>query len=262
MTDHVVMFSGGAGSWATAKRAIAALPIGEHVILLCANTNSEAPDWMPFVDACAADVGGELVMIDNGGRDIWDTFDKARFIGNSRADVCSRVLKREPLRRWLEANHTPSDTVVYLGFDWTEAHRLERARPHWEPWTIAAPLCDPPYLTKHDVLAWLTDCGIPIPDLYTKGFSHNNCAGACVKAGQTEWRRLLNAYPDRYAYNEQREGQFRDTVGKDVAILRDRGGGKTVPLTLKAFRERLTADATLFDDTDFGACSCMDTLDE
>lgn len=54
---HVVQFSGGAGSWATAKR-VAETYGTDDLILLCANTNSEAPDWLDFVKVSAANVGG------------------------------------------------------------------------------------------------------------------------------------------------------------------------------------------------------------
>jgi 3'-phosphoadenosine 5'-phosphosulfate sulfotransferase (PAPS reductase)/FAD synthetase len=258
---YVVSFSGGAGSWASAKRIWGKAP--ERLTLLVADTNTEAPDWHPFLEAAHRSLpGADLVILNNDGRDIWDVFRDARFIGNSRIDPCSRVLKREPLRQWLETNCDPADTVVVLGFDWTEQHRLDRARPHWVPWTIEAPLCEPPYLSKPEVLDWLRDCDIPIPELYTKGFSHNNCGGGCVKAGQTEWRRLLFAYPDRYAYHERREGELREMLGKDVSVLRDRSGGNTRPVSLREFRENLERDASLFDAEDWGACSCMDTLGE
>jgi hypothetical protein len=46
-------------------------------------------------------------------------------------------------------------------------------------------------------------------------------------------------------------------LGKDVAILRDRRGGQSRPLTLRAFRERLESDPKLFDADDEGACGCF-----
>lgn len=234
---HVVSFSGGAGSWATARR-VADEHGTDDLVLLVADTNSEADDWRPFVDACHADVGGELVMLDNGGRSVWDVFDEQGFIGNSRVDICSRILKREPLRAWLEAECDPAGTVVYLGFDWTEAHRMERARPHWEPWTVAAPMMDPPHVQKAEVLDMLRERGIPVPLLYEQGYPHNNCAGACVKAGHKQWRILLREDRERYLEVEAWEQRFRDRTGKDVAILRDRSMGDG-----------------------FGSCSCMTELD-
>jgi hypothetical protein len=255
--NHVVMFSGGIGSWTTASRVRGFMAPVDTLILLCANTNTEADDWEGCVKAYAEDVSGVLVMLDNDGRDIWDVFREQKFIGNTRADICSRILKREPMRKWLEESCDPASTVVYLGFDWTEAHRLERARPHWVPWTIAAPLCDPPYRQKSELIALAESRGLPIPALYRSGFSHNNCGGACVKAGQAQWEKLLRTDPDTYRHHENQEDLFRTEHDKDVSILRDRTRGTLTPLTLRRFRERLETQPALFDDTDWGACSCM-----
>lgn len=261
MGAHVVQYSGGAGSWATAKR-VAELHGTDNLVLLCANTNSEADDWLEFVVESAANVGGELVMLDNGGRTTWDVFNDQNFIGNSRVSLCSRVLKTEPLRGWLDANCDPAKDIIYLGYDWTEAHRLEKARPHWVPWTIQAPLCDPPYTDKQEVLADLEAAGLVVPALYSRGFAHNNCGGACVKAGQASWRLLLTTDPERYAFEEEQERRFRERTGKDVAILRDRSGGVSTPLTLEDFRlaweSSQEATPSLFDADDWGACSCME----
>ena len=92
------------------------------------------------------------------------------------------------------------------------------------------------------------------------GFEHNNCGGFCIKAGQAQFERLLRAMPDRYRYHERREQELREYLGKDVAILRDRTGGQFRPMTLREFRERLETDPTLFDDTEWGACSCMEVV--
>lgn len=260
--NHVVMFSGGIGSWATARRVRDSMPVGDRLILLCADTNTEAEDWHRCVAAYAEDVLGDLVLLGNDGRDIWDVFDDERFIGNTRVDICSRILKRDPLRKWLDDRCDPADTIVYLGFDWTEAHRFERAIPHWDPWTVAAPLCDEPYFQKADLIQMARTRGLPIPALYEAGFSHNNCSGACVKAGQAQWELLLRTDPTTYAYHEGREDKFRAEVGKDVAVMRDRTGGTSTPLTLRRFRERLETQPSLFDQNDWGACSCMTPSDE
>lgn len=262
---HIVQYSGGAGSWATAKR-VADMYGTDDLVLLCANTNSEADDWIQFVEESAANVGGELVVIDNGGRTTWDVFNEQNFIGNSRVSLCSRVLKSEPLREWLENNCDPGSTTIYLGYDWTEEHRLEKARPHWVPWDIEAPLCNPPYTDKQEVLDELVAAGLVVPKLYARGFAHNNCGGACVKAGQASWRLLLKTDPERFAFEEEQERRFRDRTGKDVAILRDRSGGVSKPLTLEAFRLAWEAETesapSLFDADDWGACACMEGPEE
>jgi hypothetical protein len=256
---RIVMFSGGAGSWATARR-VADYYGTEGLVLLFADTKMEDEDLYRFVGEAAADVGGELVKVADG-RDVWEVFFDVRFLGNTRIDPCSRILKRELLRKWLEDNCDPADTVVYLGIDWSESHRFERAAKHWAPWAAEAPLCDPPLLDRADHLAALEARGIAPPRLYLQGFAHNNCGGFCVKGGQAQFELLLRTNPERYAYHEQREMDLRDFLEKDVAILRDRyvrnGQEIVAPLTMREFRERLEAQPALFDSEEWGACSCF-----
>jgi hypothetical protein len=248
------MFSGGTGSWAAARRVVERHGTG-GLVLLFADTLIEDEDLYRFVDEAAADVGGELVRVADG-RDPWQVFFDRRFLGNTRVDLCSRILKRELLRGWLEANTDPASTTVHLGIDWTEVHRLGALRTRYEPWRAEAPLADPPYLLKAQIHAELEAHGVALPRLYGMGFAHNNCGGFCVKAGQGQFERLLRRMPDRYAYHERREQELREFLGKDVAILRDRRGGGVRPLTLREFRERLERDPSLFDPLEVGGCAC------
>jgi 3'-phosphoadenosine 5'-phosphosulfate sulfotransferase (PAPS reductase)/FAD synthetase len=257
MTDHLVMFSGGAGSWATAKRVASTLPEGDRLRLVFADTMTEDEDLYRFLAEAAANVGGELVRLADG-RDIWEVFHDKRYLGNTRVDPCSKILKRDLIRKWMEENYPyPSTVVVYLGIDWTEEHRFTKALPYWAPYKVRAPMCDAPYLDKGQVLQWMESEGIKRPRLYDMGFPHNNCGGFCVKAGQAHFKLLLEKMPERYAYHEAKEEELRQYLGKDVAIMRDRRGGATKPLTMKAFRERLDADGSNLDADEWGGCACF-----
>lgn len=285
----VVQFSGGVGSWAAAKRTVERFG-AENTTLLFADTLIEDEDLYRFLDEAVANVGAEFVRLADG-RTPWEVFRDVRFIANTRIDPCSQILKRDLLRKWIEANCAP-DTTVVLGIDWTEIHRLERAKPRWAPYDLWAPMCDEPLIDKPDVLDWLRAEGIEPPRLYAMGFPHNNCGGFCVKAGQAHFKLLLDQMPERYAEHEAEEEATRVFLGKDVSILRDRSkagvaaheaehgpiegqADKTVPLTLRRFRERLQAgantpiaaittpneasiatDPTLFDEYDWGGCGC------
>jgi hypothetical protein len=196
------------------------------------------------------------------GRTPWEVFRKARFIGNTRAAICSHLLKQDVCRNWLQANRRPEDTIIILGIDWQERHRFEGkgdnpgARQLWLPWTCVAPMCDEPYLSKYEVANWLEHEGIDPPALYDLGFVHNNCGGFCIKAGQAHFKRLLDTMPERYEYHAQQEQQMREFLDKDVAILRDRRGGQTKPLPMVDFRERQQQGEGC-DMTDHGGCGCF-----
>lgn len=62
---------------------------------------------------------------------------------------------------------------------------------------------------------------------------------------------------ERFAHEEAQEQAFRDETGKDVAILRDRRGGTTKPLTLTALRHRIDGAPETVDMDDLGGCGCM-----
>ncbi len=248
------MFSGGAGSWAAAKRVAAQYGTGD-LQLVFADTAMEDPDLYRFLNEASVDVGGELVVLAEG-RNPWQVFNDVRFLGNTRVDPCSRILKRQLIRRWLEATHYPSDTVIYLGYDWTEVHRQDKSARFWEPWEVVSPMTEPPLRTKDEMLAELQVAGIRPPRLYELGFPHNNCGGFCIKAGQAHFQLLLNTMPGRYAFHEAQEEALRTKLGKDVAILRDRTGGTTKPLTLRAFRHRVQEGGPC-DEDDWGGCGCF-----
>ena len=256
---HIVHFSGGTGSWAAAKR-IALRHGTKDMVLLCADTRMEDEDLYRFIVQGAANIGAPLVCLADG-RTPWDVFFDVKFLGNSLVDPCSRILKRQLLGKWVTQNCNPSDSIHYVGIDWSEEHRFTnlRDRQAANGWRWEAPLCDAPYLSKEHINLWLEIEGITIPRLYTLGFDHNNCGGFCIKAGQAHYANLLAKLPERYAYHEGKEQEIRAYLGKDVSILRDRRGGQSKPLTLKQFRERIEAKQE-YDKFDIGGCGCFSPL--
>lgn len=274
----VVQFSGGVGSWAAAKRTVERFG-ADNTTLLFADTLIEDEDLYRFLDEAVADIGAEFVRLADG-RTPWQVFRDVRFIANTRIDPCSAILKRDLLRKWIEEHCDPRDTAVVLGIDWSEAHRYKAAIPRWQPYRLLAPLCDESEFgrMKDAYLAELAETGIEPPRLYAMGFPHNNCGGFCVKAGQAHFKLLLDQMPERYAMHEAEEEATRRHLGKDVSILRDRSkagiaayeaehgpiegqADKTVPLTLRRFRERqlipvTAAQPVLFDADEWGGCGC------
>jgi hypothetical protein len=91
------------------------------------------------------------------------------------------------------------------------------------------------------------------------GFSHNNCGGFCVKAGQGHFALLLRQLPEVYAHHEQKEEDLREYLGKDVAIMKDRSGGTSRPLTMREFRQGIQACTIQPDMFDIGGCGCFTT---
>lgn len=258
---HLVMFSSGLCSWIEGKRTVAKYGASGTVLLFAdvkghsTNPNDgEDEDNYRFLEEAAKDVGAPLIKITKG-ISVWQHFFNQRMMGNSRSPICSVDLKRELLDRWQEENCNPEITTLHFGINWDESHRLEMLRLARASWRVEALTCNPPYLTKSQMMALAKESGLHPPRLYCKGFPHANCGGFCVKAGQAQFALLLRTDPNRYKYHEEKEQEFRTLVGKDVSIMKDRTGGTTKPLTMRQFRERIEKQIE-FDELEWGGCGC------
>ena len=258
--EHVVMMSGGIGSWAAAKRV--AEQVGpEHMTLLFTDTKFEDEDTYRFLYDAAENIGAPLEIIADG-RDIWEVFADNKFLANSRVDICSRVLKREIADKWIAERFTPATVVVYTGIDWSEIHRQERMAKRKLPWIYKAPLCEPPYLMKAELHSWAESEGIRKQRLYEISMPHANCGGGCVKAGVGHWRHLYKQWPERYALWERKEQELYEKVPNAKPFLRVAEDGETRYMSLKQLREeRLEPEAEgaacQIDMFDWGGCGCF-----
>lgn len=253
---HVVMWSGGITSWATA-RIVADRYGTANLVLLFADTRVEHPDVYRFNDE-ASDLLGVPITRVADGRTPWEVVRDVGLIKRGKFAPCSKYLKQIPCRKWLEMNTDPADTTVYVGLDWTEPERVPGVEAGWSPWPVATPLAQPPYFPKNHWLTEARNAGVEPPLTYAQGYPHANCGGACFKGGQAQWRRLLRTDPHRYAENEKEEQRFRDETGKDVAVLRRRKDGKTTPLPLTVLRNTVRNQLELpLDDNDWGGCGCF-----
>lgn len=252
---HVVMFSGGIGSWATAKRVVAG--VGRHdVTLLFADTLVEDADTYRFLSAAARNVGSELVTVADG-RTPFQVFHDDRFLGNQRLANCSKYLKQKPCREWLDANRDPATTIVYVGIDWSETHRMPAIIAGWAPYEVRAPMTARPFMTKQQAIDWAKAEKLRPPRAYEDGLPHANClAQGCVRGGQAYWAAMLRTRPEAYRETERQEEKLRQHLGADVAMLRDRTGGETTPMTLHTFRRRVEAQGS-FDSAEWGGCGCF-----
>lgn len=252
---HLVQFSTGAASAEVAWRVAAQYGPGS-VTLLTADTRAEDDDNWRFGREVATELGCEWVILADGRTPMQAGRDE-RCVPNNRMAVCSRILKRQLLDKYRAEHFDPAGTIVYLGYDWTEQHRVDAARKHWAPWTVECPLTSPPYLWKNQLLDLFRERGIEPPRLYGQGFQHANCGGACVRGGQAQWSLLLRVNRPRYLEWEAEEEATRGLLGKDVSIMREEVRREVRPLTLRKFRERVDIQPGLFDADDWGACGCL-----
>lgn len=297
---RVVHFSGGVGSYAAARRVAARHGTG-RLVLIFADTRDEDGDLYRFLVEAAGLIFGvpvgplvaqaralpethgservsEIAALQAAaavalpglawladGRDLWTLFRDSRYIANTRADVCSRILKRDVSDAYVRSRFRPDECVLYFGIDGSERHRFEGSpgrspglRMRLLPYRAVAPLCDDPPVSKCDLLAECERDGLDPPWLYDEGFPHNNCGGFCVKAGHAQFAHLLKRRPALFAYHADQEAALRADLGKDVTVLRDRRGGVTRPLPMAEFRRQIEAGERAPDRGDWGkGCQCF-----
>jgi 3'-phosphoadenosine 5'-phosphosulfate sulfotransferase (PAPS reductase)/FAD synthetase len=229
----------------------------DGLTLLFTDTREEDEDTYRFLRESAQNIGAPLTIV-RDGRSIWELFKDERVIGNNRMDACSKKLKREVADRWLRENCTPANTTVLLGYDGEEVHRFRKTKARYEAlgYGCRAPLCEEPVLSRGEIKAWARAEGLEEQTLYKEGFHHANCGGFCVRSGHAHFRHLLKMRPATYARHEEEEQKMREFLQKDVAIMRDRRGGSSRPMTMKEFRERVEGGGEC-DPYDWGGCGCF-----
>lgn len=292
---HVIFYSGGLGSWATANRVLDK-ENKEDVYLLFTDTLIEDDDLYRFIietsgifyDTEVDDLIEKTKAIPptghktmesrkeylgklsnkvreripqliwlNNGKDVWDVFKEKRYLGNSRLAHCSHELKQNMSREYIAENFNSNDTKLYLGIDWTEEHRVASPKRNWLPYKVEFPMTQEPYLTNIDHIKKLEANSIEVPSLYNLGFSHNNCGGFCVRGGQGHFTNLYRQNPDLYLYHEEKEQEMIKYLGKDVSILRKQRKGVRYNYTLRDLRKDIEEDSKEIDLTDIGGCGCF-----
>jgi hypothetical protein len=196
-------------------------------------------------------------IYDADGRDVWQVFEDVKYLGNTRVDPCSRVLKRERSAKGIMNRFGSVD--VAIGIDWTEIHRYHNAKPVWaeQGLNLIAPLAES-LADKQQLEAIVLEIsGIQRCRLYDYGFSHSNCGGFCVKAGLAHFKNLLIKMPERYLWHELKEQELILKCPKVRPFLRKTIDGVLHYWTLREYRTWLQEnELSLEDSYDFAGCGC------
>jgi 3'-phosphoadenosine 5'-phosphosulfate sulfotransferase (PAPS reductase)/FAD synthetase len=235
---HLVSLSGGMTSAIAAQRVIDRYGL-DAVTLWFADTRWEDEDLYRFLSDLERRWGLTIVRRSQEETPL-QVAERRKMIPNSLVAACPFELKINPFEAYLRS--VPKPITVHLGIAWWEQHRTAKPKARYESFdgvVVDFPLLWTPlnYRPPEDVIR---EWGITPPRLYAMGFSHNNCAGRCVKQGIREWVRLLVHFPERFAQMEAWEAAQRAKGGKRAnrTICTDRVGGTRKPLTLAAIRER------------------------
>lgn len=204
-------FSCGAASAVATKLAIQ--KYGKSVEVFYTDTGSEHEDNKRFLIDCENWFGVNVrVLMSAKYRNIWEVFEKHRFLVSNKGAPCTGEMKRIPG----DSVWKIGDTEIF-GYTADEQERVDRWRRHNTERIIECPLIDR-NLTKQDCIAILDRAGIELPAMYRLGFRNNNCIG-CVKARDNldYWKRVRKHFPlifDRMAKLEREIGTNINRITK------------------------------------------------
>jgi hypothetical protein len=188
----LIWFSCGAASAVAAKLAIATHKGPEPIEVLRMPIANEHEDN----DRFAADVSQwlghpikELRSKEFPSMDIYDVFEKKRFIAGTQGASCTKALKRDVR----EAYQQPEDTHVF-GYTLEEAKRIEGFE-HRNPSLRVLWILRDLGITKPYCFRVLEDAGIKRPAMYRLGHRNNNCR-VCVKGGMGYINHCREVFPE------------------------------------------------------------------
>lgn len=245
--NHVVSFSTGLSSAICAELVLKRFykKGSSKIIVTFMDTRLEDADNYRFMVDCykrwESQFPDVIFKTLADGRTPYEVYEDQGVIPAVRFNTCSRELKWYKFIQFISS--LEGESVVYIGFDYSEAHRITPVKKNYESIGVKVdfPLLWRPILgrTYYDIV--LNDWGIRPPRMYDLGYSHANCGGMCVKQGQADWLRTLVHFPERF----EQVANWEDALSKRVKeagrgerymirVIRD---GTTTFISLKQFRE-------------------------
>jgi 3'-phosphoadenosine 5'-phosphosulfate sulfotransferase (PAPS reductase)/FAD synthetase len=202
MQTHIINFSGGKSSFVVAAWVKDNYP-NDNILLYFTDTLWEDEDLYRFNQEVSDKLELPL-LIHSLGISPPELMVNQRFMANNRAGICSQELKIKvsmrflkkgivpPIEKWTNKQYLKTDdfvqnAILYFGIGFDEMHRAGPIEENWKPFNVMFPLID--YDIDKD--AYLKQYAIRQPRLYDLNFTHNNCGGRCVKAGQGHFQNLL-----------------------------------------------------------------------
>ncbi|MER2005829.1 MAG: phosphoadenosine phosphosulfate reductase family protein [Psychrobacillus sp.] len=200
--NHIIFFSGGKSSFSVADFVKTNYP-NDNILLYFTDTQWEDEDLYRFIHE-ASDKLKLPMLIHSRGITPAQLMVKQRFMANNRVGTCSKELKMKVSAEYLKKGIVPeiekwynrhylreedfiTNAILYFGIGFDELHREEPIRANWKPFNVEMPLIENIINNDHVLKKY----NIRQPRLYSLGFTHNNCKGRCVKAGQGHFQNLL-----------------------------------------------------------------------
>lgn len=242
MSRIVSQFSCGAASACATK-----LEINQHgdaVHVINAFVADEHEDNRRFLADCETWFGKKITVLRDEKYDacastVWL---KRRFVVNRNGAPCSKVLKRDVLKKYLKP-----DDVIVLGFtaDPRDAARFDRYLDANPTVRARAPLIDAG-MTKKDCFAMVNAAGLELPMMYRMGYPNANCP-KCPKGGMGYWNMIRVDFPENF----EEMIAVQDILGPGSYFFRDRKTGERISLRM------LDPNAGRFDPVEPFECGAV-----
>ena len=230
----VCWFSCGVTSAVAAKMALDHAPDGFDLHIVYCDTRSEHPDNRRFLDDCQEWYGHEIEIIGSTKyHDIWDVFEKTRWLVGTQGARCTVELKKVPRMEYQRA-----DDIQVFGYDAGEPERVERFRENNHEIELWLPLMEAG-LTKKACAEIVLRAGIEVPEIYRLGYANANCLG-CPKGMQGYWNKIRVTHPDVFERMSKVERELNASINKTYSGERDENGDS---IRKRVFLDELDPDA-------------------
>lgn len=229
MKNNIVFFSGGKSSFTVAHWVKENFP-NDNNVLYFTDTKWEDDDLYRFIHEASVKLEMPMIIQSKNLNPIQLMF-KQKVLFNSRIGNCSTILKMKTASDYLKKNKIPEvneiyneqflkeplkpgnekfeeNTTLYFGIGWDEAHREGPIKKNWKPFEVCMPLIDE-VIDNNEILK---KYGIRQPKLYDLGFTHNNCMGRCVKAGQGHFKNLYEKNPELFKEYKEQEHHLKNCI--------------------------------------------------
>lgn len=231
--NRIIFFSGGKGSFATADWVKDTYP-NDNIVLYFTDTLWEHPDLYRFNEEASDKLQLPLLTHSSGLNPMQLMFE-SRMVYNSMIGDCSKILKMKVSRNFLKKGEKPkiekwrnwrylknedftTNAVLYFGIGFEEMHRERAIRKNWQPFQVEMPLIENNIWIDEKLKRY----NIRQPKLYDLGFSHNNCFGRCVKAGQGHYKLLKEQMPNVFKKLMEQEHHLKVYVSAYRYIINDK----------------------------------------
>lgn len=226
-------FSCGAASAVAAKLTIEKFSIYNCVYIVNSPVDEEDEDNRRFLKDCEAWLGVRIIYAKNktiGHTSAVKVWDNAKFMSSRYGAPCTMKLKKDA--RYGFQTEMKIDMHV-LGFTSDEISRHKRFILSETDKVI--PVLIDAGISKKDCFRILTEAGIKLPSIYSKGFPNANCVG-CVKSSSPRyWNLVRKEYPEIFSARAEQSRKigcklvlvhgkrmFLDELPNEVVDLRKR----------------------------------------